>query len=300
MDKFSQLHVSTFVLIAPLLFGCGYNRVINTRLEPANVWGSDGKGIVTPTASRLDSGVPSIKDQFSLAAILAYQDQAVEKERKNSTTRNSGDAIGAADRQTSTGQSIIIESKKNQGGLKLADMAKPGEKKTDDAITGTVITENIVLKNYISKGVALSDQQCDEWLTNLSHENTKLSLDTGFFNIVSNTITSTLGLISVGSGASAAVGIGSAAVNSAGQQYRTSILFTVDFAELHSKITAFRVKARAGMLAHNYKDFDEATRELITYDKICSRDAVQLLLQQSLRKAELTVPGAIGTKSAGS
>jgi hypothetical protein len=147
-----------------------------------------------------------------------------------------------------------------------------------------------VFAKYVSKGITLSDEQCDEWLDALSHQNTELSLGTGWFNVASNTLVSALGLAGAASGAISGVGMGSAAINATTQEYRAAVLFTPDFATLHQKIDDARKGARSQMLASTYTNVDDATRDLITYDKMCSRDSVQLLLQQSLASSQYQIP----------
>ena len=143
---------------------------------------------------------------------------------------------------------------------------------------------------YVSKGVGLSDQQCDAWLNALSHQNTEIELGTGLFNIGSNTLVAALGLAKASAGAISGVGIGSAAVNAASQDYRATILFTPDFALLHQKINKAKQDARSLILQSEYKDFDQSTRDLVVYDRMCSRDAVTMVLQQSLASSRYEIP----------
>ncbi len=124
----------------------------------------------------------------------------------------------------------------------------------------------------------------------MSHQNTEVELGTGLFNITDNTLVAAMGLAEVSAAAVAGVGLGAAAVNAGAQQYRSSILFTPDFATLHQKIGAARKSAQLLMLGSTYSNVDDVTRDLVEFDRMCSRDSIQLLLQQSLAASQYKIP----------
>ena len=153
--------------------------------------------------------------------------------------------------------------------------------------------------DFIDKGISLANQTCDIYFGQMEAQRAGLSYAQTNMNITGSAVTAALAVSTNHSRAIFNTATFLTAGNAWFENYKANYILTPQLRKLHEKIQtqlrdpiAAQMKAKSE--AHDYRSFDDAKRDVMQYDRLCSTAVLQDVVAESVAKAEIQGYPAVG------
>lgn len=148
------------------------------------------------------------------------------------------------------------------------------------------------LKRFVEKGLALSDQTCQAFFVNLESRRVEASYAQTNYNVLGTAVTAVLAATDHHRRSIFNVATALTAGNAWFENYKSNYVLTPQLRKLHDKIQTdlrdpIRVQIEQKSKAGGYASFDEAKRDLMRYDSLCSHMVIYDVVNDSVAKAEI-------------
>lgn len=148
------------------------------------------------------------------------------------------------------------------------------------------------MPRFVDKGVALSDQTCSRFFNQLEARRVESSYAQANTNIVGTAVTAVLAATETHARSVFNVATLLTVSNGWFENYKVNYLLTPELGKLHSVIqdrlrapiaASMREKSAAG----GYRSYDDAKKDVMSYDQLCSHKVLQNVVTESIAKAEI-------------
>ncbi len=163
--------------------------------------------------------------------------------------------------------------------------------KTSDPATTSGQSNQI---KFIDKGISLADQSCDVFFSQMEAQRLGVSYAQSNTNIAGSAILAALSISTDRTRAIFNMATLLTASNAFFESYKSNYILTPQLQKLHDKIQVGLKNPLAAQMKvksenHGYRTFDDAKRDLLQYDRLCSHAVLQDIVTDSVAKSELSL-----------
>lgn len=182
----------------------------------------------------------------------------------------------------------------NPGNVRISDNSIPSEFSQFAVLSYCAYSQDFVVyqKAFVDKGITLSDQTCGVFFNELEAKRTGSSYLQTSANITGGAVTAVLAASTTHARALINTATLLTATNAWFEAYKSNFVLTPQLSKLQSKLQtnlrdplAVQMKAKAG--TGGYSTFDDAKRDLLKYDQLCSHQVLMEIVTESVATAEL-------------